>query len=616
MREIRISDYFKNDNVSHSARDWRDINRIRDEINSFDDEKDIMEYLYERRQSSYNRQEDKRLFGIDINDEIGTDWIHKTNKYHNQNSRKNESDVEIPKLDYKKRDFKGKQKYNKDGTEAEYGKFGRGMVNFANNAMRTKFGKGIFFIIKHIKLILLGLLVSFIVTALLTLVIYICGTLNSLGHTPFVLCGDDEITGDMSVQLPSAKVEEMSSPDYAAKAFISVAKSRGWKNNAIIGALAYTLQEGIGMGTFTYENYYVVNGPSNTLTDRTLDNQKWLDWLQSPSTLARYNEVYYGANTSRYAAIGLGLWQMTDTHNTPNTTESSGATNMVKAAMEAGKPWQDPLWQCEYLIDKILPGYSGDSDYADPTTFDGSAEEYCRRITATVGMPGWSMNTNNSYMLDHTRHVPEATKMLSDFTGIDIGSLTEQTKNPCQGADSVISIGNKSIAESAVSLASGLADKGDKILFDMHGPNSPNLNDQRLKLYKEKHMEFFPNDKYFASCDAGSATAIVWSGADVEFPPHATGDQYTYLKNSPKWNYVGDYGKTELKPGDVLITKGDGHIKIYVGNEAVQKRFPGSNADMYAASLEQYFPVLYKDDPSYDSRVYAVFRNVKPDKEQ
>lgn len=593
--------------------------------------RDKYKYLQDRRgplgsPNNYNRNLDKKIFNIPLDAEVYPDQLNDFNEdreHYSEYSKnylekiKSEKEKREKFRDYRCKDIHGNIKYNKDGTVKMMGKTGRSFVNFSDNISNSKASKSIKFIVEnfHTLCVILAIIAASI--AILFISIYLGGMVSSLGHTPFVICGDDQISGDKVVNIPpTEEVEQMASPEYAAQALIAVAKQNGWTDNAIIGTLAYTMQEGIGMGTFTYEDYYCVNGPSGVELDKTLNNDAWLDWLHSAETLKRYNEVYYAANTSRYAAIGLGLWQMTDTHNTKDgPMESSGATKMVEAAIDAGKPWQDPSFQLDYLFNTIFPEKSGDSDYKDPKTYDGKAEEYCRRVTAFVGMPGWEYTNNSSYMKDHTKHVPEAEKIYSEFTGVEVGSLGQQTKNLCKGADSVTTGGNATIADAAVSLAAGFG-KENKIPWDEDGSNSKNLQDERLKLYKEKHIEVLgEGDEYFASCDRSAATAIRWSGADVDFPAGPTSTQYDYLSKSDKWQDMGDYGSAELKPGDVLITRGDGHIKIYVGSEAIQKRFPGKDGNMYAGSFHDYFPYVYKDDPSYDNRTYAVFRNIKSDKE-
>lgn len=595
---IKITDYFKEDIVVKKSTDWDEINKIRDKLNSFEYKKEAYKWLDERRQSCFNRYEDKRLFDIDENDILDYSEENKVNKYHKD------------KLDYYKRGIDGNVKYNKDGSKKEYGKINKMLINYYNNHSRNK---NLLFLIKNFNKIIIISIILLIILLFLFISIYIIGILNSLGHTPFVLCGEKEISGESVVQLPSAQVEEMCTPEYASKIFISVAKSKGWKDEAIVGTLSYILQEGSGMGTFSYEGWYIWNGPSGVKFDKTLNNKKWLEWL--PREGKEQAHSYYAANTTRYAAIGLGLLQESDVWNTSGPEmDDNGATRLINYAESKNKPWQDPQTQMDYFFDEIFTKSNAfDTPEADPKKDNRSPEEWCRRVSAGVGMPAWNWTTNNSYMLAHIRHLDEAKKLFKDFTGVDIGSLDQQTKNLCEGADSIITGGNATIADAAVTLASG-DNKKSKILWDEDGENSKNLNDQRLKTYKKIHIELFQGDIHFASCDRGAATAIRWSSADKTFPAGGTSQQYDYLKNSEKWNYIGDYGKIELKPGDVLITKGDGHIKIYVGNDAVKKRFPESDADMYAASFQQYFPVLYKDVPGYDNREYAVFRNVNPDK--
>lgn len=612
-KQIKIEDYFKKEYRNLSSRDWKEINKIRNEINSFDDEYYQYKYIYERRLSSFNRYEDQRLFNIDQTAEILNNFTHKENQYYNNEKNQNKNiNSNIPKLDYKKRDLKGNFKYDKNGQIKEYNKIGKYFINFANNSLRTSLGKNIYFIVKNFKAIAIMSLSVILSIALICIGVYTFGIINSLGKTPFIICGSDEITGAQIVQIPDAQVKEMATTEYALNAFISVAKNRQWTPNAIVGALSYILTESSGMGTFTYESFFLIPGPSGVKLDKTLNNEMWLNWLNDPQTHQNMIKSYHGAyyNQSHYA-IGLGLIQDSDVWDNGQKT-TSNATKMIEYAQEKGKPWQDPLTQIEFILDtKFKQPTAFDTKGIDPTKDNFSAEEWCRRITAGIGMPIYSWTDNNLYMQNHLKYLTQAQFIYESFTGESIGSINETTKNYCKGADSVISGGNATIADAAVTLAG--TDK-TKIVWDIDGANSPNLNDERLKTYKQKHIELFMNDEYFASCDRSAATAIIWSGADKSFPKGDTETQYNYLKNSDKWSYVGDYGETtELKPGDVLITKGQGHIKIYVGNEAVQKRFPGSDSDMYAGSYHDYFPRLYKDNSNNDARIYAIFRNVKVD---
>lgn len=168
--------------------------------------------------------------------------------------------------------------------------------------------------------------------------------------------------------------------------------------------------------------------------------------------------------------------------------------------------------------------------------------------------------------------------------------------------------GRQAIANAAVQLA-GTASPDPYIA----GGQCERPSDPRLRKYVEEHDAAYPGDPYWASCDRCSGTAVQASGVDDSFPAGPPSNQYSYCEDSPNWKNVGSwsYGEScdKLEPGDVLITLGD-HIKIYVGNEAAQARFPGSDANMYSGSAGQHQPWLYDESSSHDSRTYAIFRYV------
>lgn len=218
------------------------------------------------------------------------------------------------------------------------------------------------------------------------------------------------------------------STSYAANAFIYEAKQRGWKDDAIVGVLAYILQEGGGMGTFTYESYDYINGPSFKTRDTTMDNEAWIDWLGKVSTKNHYYDLYYKGNTSRWASIGLGLLQDSDvwpSASTPNYKEAENASKMIEFAQEKGKPWQDPETQMQWIFERKFQPENNPFDdnqdtieeSIDPTKHEFSAEEWCRRVTAGVGMPGWTMHNNSSYMLEHVNKIGAAQTYLDNYTG-------------------------------------------------------------------------------------------------------------------------------------------------------------------------------------------------------
>ncbi|GJM59223.1 hypothetical protein EROP_29160 [Erysipelotrichaceae bacterium OPF54] len=235
------------------------------------------------------------------------------------------------------------------------------------------------------------------------------------------------ITAVLTFNTHTPPPTSISTTSYAANAFIYEAKERGWKDNAIIGTLAYILAEGGGMGTFTYENYYLINGPGGKLHDTTTDNEAWENWLAKISTKNHYYDAYYRDNTSRWAAIGLGLLQDSDvwpSSATPNVKDAENATRLINFAKSKEKPWQDPQTQMEWIFEvRFKPEANPFDDNQDtiaesidPTKHDFSPEEWCKRVVAGIGHPGLhyaSVAANDSHVLQ----VGAAKNYLDNYTG-------------------------------------------------------------------------------------------------------------------------------------------------------------------------------------------------------
>jgi hypothetical protein len=151
MAEIYIGDYFKTyDEESFSYTDWKIVNSIRNKINSFKNEKDIYNFLFDRRLNSFNKSEDQRLFDIDSNNTINP-MLHPdiVNRYYgmyigNYNKEDNEK-----QRDYYKRNLRGEIKRDKNGKGKEYGKVGQSILNISDHFRENKFIKLIAFAIQH-----------------------------------------------------------------------------------------------------------------------------------------------------------------------------------------------------------------------------------------------------------------------------------------------------------------------------------------------------------------------------------------------------------------------------------------------------------------------------------
>lgn len=583
-----ITSYFELDINSYSTEDRKTVRAIRDKINSFQQDDEIEEWIYNRRQSSEACDEDLLLFNIPLGDRV-QNYTKTQNKFYRRS----------------------KSVGPKQAMEniAEYMKHG------------SKIGKAVGFIADNAKAILITVVAAILVFIIAFAAVYASGVVSSTGKTPFVLCGttEDENNADYTGAVAELDPTQAATIDYAANSFVQIAKSHNWKEQAIVGVLSYILGEGAGMGTFTYSGYYAVNGPSGEISDTKLDNQVWLDWINAAGKTDMHDLLYSDDKAEQYSKVGIGLLQLSDVWSDENIKTSYEATNLISYAIQKNTPWQDPATQIGYYFTTILYGSTAfDGGDVDPTFDELTSEEWARRTTAGLGIPSMNYTDDDDYMDKHLVNLKNAQRYYdsSSAATVDVSlGVSSTNSDPCAGASRVYSsIGNSTIAEAAVTLAAGDT-INNKIYFDVWGYNSTNLQDRRLVAYRSIKEQIFPGDQWFASCDRGVSTAVRWSGADDTYPIGNTTVQYAYLSSggNGKWEYVGEYGSDiVMQPGDVLITHGNGHTKMYVGDVA-QTRFPGTKVNMYSASFADYFPYIYEDAPGYDKRPYSVFRNVKPD---
>lgn len=190
--------------------------------------------------------------------------------------------------------------------------------------------------------------------------------------------------------------------------------------------------------------------------------------------------------------------------------------------------------------------------------------------------------------------------------------------------------GNESIAEAAVSLAYNIENINQFETTFVASMCSSGVShssraktggaapdDIALKLFVDVHDEVLKGDGYYASCDRGVATTVRWAGADDNYPAGPCPSQLSYLeKHSEKWEYVGEAENEEmLQPGDIFINSH--HTGIYVGEEAMQKTYPGSPHKTCAASYGDH--CFQTQDLDHWLRghskggKYKVFRNIQPE---
>ena len=149
-------------------------------------------------------------------------------------------------------------------------------------------------------------------------------------------------------------------------------------------------------------------------------------------------------------------------------------------------------------------------------------------------------------------------------------------------------------------------------------------------LYQRVHDNVGSTAGYM-DCGAAVCSAVLWSGADDDFPTSYTVNIDNYGKSSKRWKFVGTLGQggtlkyEDMSPGDVLVVDANGqatgHTFLYVGNE-IAKEFHGDKledptADSMEASLDEYAAGMStatsRQLTSGDVRgVYNVYRCVDP----
>lgn len=618
---VKISDYFNNAQSSYNKKEWLEINRIRNRINSLEYEDDIYNLIDNRRKSSSNKANDFKLFGIpatysvDLKSAAGKNEYYDTYSGDGYGTWSKDSDGNFINPNSKKGAIKSS-------------KMSRNLSNIAYNVKNNKVSNFIKFVANNIHLIFYISVGIFISIVVLYFLIFLIGISSSLGQTPFSLCGG---SGSNVKWNYTEDVEVMATPEYSINTLVYLAKKRGWKDNAIIGCISYILTEGSGMGSFTYEMYYLDGfyGPSGVSRDKTLDNQAWLNWLYKTSgdnyecscgaktsfvTQYEIHQKYYCENSkSNFMAFGIGLMQYSDVskYNTGNRAggqaENMGGkfTELILSATEAGVYWQDPQFQIDLLLNDIETRDDSDLNDVNPMSMDLTSYEWARRITAGIGMPGWSWDDTDSsrveYLDAHTAGLPKAAKYLIDFTGDSGYAGVGGAPDKCNTLSiESIKAGNSSIQEAAVSIASAYNLDYSDPFYDTYKKITSNIN----------------GDGDYNTESAAVSTAILWSGTDDSFPVSSIQTQYEYLNSSEstgKWKYIGIYGGVYLQPGDLLITPLDSQAMstmLYVGSDNVKTKYPESDADMYKTINSS--PGLYDSSPEMEPLKYEVYRNIAP----
>lgn len=437
-----------------------------------------------------------------------------------------------------------------------------------------------------------------------------------------------------------------------AKSIYSVFHSYGFNNVSIAGILA-NLDKESGLDASAIEGIFSEYGVLGTRKAAALlslsnytENTLFPSYKSSGTSFSRdgYRTTNADGDLVYYCGIGLAQWT------------AGNAKMLLTAAENLKMDWYSMDFQLGYMISDAIyrPGffaewvddqeddYSFDindynlSDYASQADYDKAVEEG-KKAAYTAALEnakesavhfahGYEGNTAH----DDERKAAAAVwyeiifewgddDTDSDYSESIVGLATElgtiiefkeieEAQYRCLSGNV---FDNSSLAAAAISLA---------------WPTREQSFNNGTNLYQTVHDTIFPKDYIYKACDRTVATAVQWSGADVQFPRGSTADQIRYMETSSKWMRLGPAGSLsmdDLQPGDVFII--NGHTFIYVSESAIQSAYAGEakmGSDSVSGSLNERSPgcdssttsIMNRGGEDWEGRgMYSVYRCTDPD---
>lgn len=341
-------------------------------------------------------------------------------------------------------------------------------------------------------------------------------------------------------------------------------KQRAWDVDFAIGKInaEYSSDHkaigraGIGFGQWTNERNEALIKFSES---------KGMDWHEADLQLA------FAFSKGEPPHIQKYMREMVDNKN-------AGANSVVAATSEFYAKWE---------------GIAGTTDTTLPQRLKAAGEWYAK-------MGGWNADSA----------LGRSILAMADAGGASAGRKAQMlaVKPGCEPPGDQ----NLNNSDAARALAS--------YVWPKHSKGDNHQNDG-TSLYQYVHDNVLPDgDPYYASCDRTVATAVRWSGTDKDFPAGAVTTQYAYAigEGKDKWELAGeDLKEDQLEAGDVLISKSQGHIWMYLSKEIVDDVWKGKDYDkgsmVGSGSLHDRAPTLSMAVDESGGSGYYVFRNKQKD---
>ena len=623
---IKVKDYFKDINKNkvnyriddkttvsdyRQTPDFKKLVKLREKLNGLPTVNEQLEYLKVWRDYQVNRDLDYRLLGIPKDATVELKKENSDNNFY-----KAPESVIDPNLD--------RAEYETEN--ANFVKNAAGLASAASS------------IANHLASSWKIYVGAFAVFGLVNAGLFLGGYLTSSGQTPFEVCGD-------TAGKTSSRHRGGSGATYDIAGIKGITKVKdGWKMpvDYMIAGEGYQgtdwdgPDQDRGIGVYASEDFLNFGG-------------------QSGDNFSRSNYAVAG----RWEYIGYlvkdGMWPGHDKYG--NGTDDGVDTTqsyLMKDYTEEGYAWHTKqkvliinpengkAVVCIIGDGQGNPNWGGSPLSAGPLGLSYLAQAALGfKVDDTLDGGDYSTNVRDSgvkleayfvdestepgvYEGDFSKLISEKAKPENKITGSKqkFNNGSKKNSNEKCNTEKLSGNGNKSIADAYVSLAH------ESVAIAT--PNTSDNNGNGTDLYVKVHDLVLGGDPWYQSCDRGAATAIRWSGADDEFPLGNCEMIIQYLESSrgkDYWQHVGDNVKlSDLKPGDVVIN--EGHIMIYVGNEAVRAKFPNSNGNIVHASIgdalseSQQSTATINRPPAVDEIVgedlspwmagsYKVYRNIK-----
>lgn len=189
--------------------------------------------------------------------------------------------------------------------------------------------------------------------------------------------------------------------------------------------------------------------------------------------------------------------------------------------------------------------------------------------------------------IDEVRQLVASDERMQEISNREEGEI------PAESADDY-DIGNE-IAWLAVQMA-GVASDLDASLYAPGANPWAQIDDSRLAnlfAVMDATLGAYGGNNAYGSCNQATC-GVIAAVADMDTIPFdaASGNpsyMQAYLRAHPEtYERVYPDAESDLRPGDIFVTTDRfTHTAIYVGNELVQEKFPGSSGNLYQAGYQE-----------------------------